>query len=81
MMFYDATEEIKETAQAVSTPGPYRLAEVIDVEFGKPLLRFSGEKQESQKEYKFLASYAPQARDKVLLARMGKTYIILGKIV
>jgi hypothetical protein len=34
-----------------------------------------------QKQYPYISSYNPTANDRVLLARTGESYVILGKIV
>ncbi|NNJ32450.1 hypothetical protein G9470_22045 [Bacteroides xylanolyticus] len=59
----------------------YRMAVVDNVTGGRPYLRFYGETAASQKPYKYLQSYTPTANDKVLVARVAKTYVILGKVV
>jgi len=44
-------------------------------------VRFDGEDTTSQKSYKKLGSYTITEGDRVLLARISGTYIILGKVV
>jgi hypothetical protein len=34
-----------------------------------------------QKQYPYISSYTPVASDRVLLARTGENYVILGKII
>lgn len=46
----------------------------------KPTIRFAGETQPSTKGYSYLKSYTPKTGDKVLLARVKNTYVILGKL-
>lgn len=48
---------------------------------GKPTIIFAGEDQPSQKGYSYLASYIPAIGDRVLLAKIGGTYVILGKLI
>lgn len=44
-------------------------------------VRFDGESTASEKQYKRLASYTPTNGDRVLLAAVSGTYVILGKII
>lgn len=47
---------------------------------GSPKIKFDGESTASEKKYSYLASYTPTVNDRVLLASVGGTYVILGKI-
>lgn len=47
---------------------------------GRPTIIFAGENEPSEKQYSYLAGYTPFEGDRVLLARMGSTYVVLGKI-
>lgn len=47
---------------------------------GKPRVRFAGEGSPGLKQYPYLSSYQPAPNDHVLLVRLGKTFIIVGKI-
>lgn len=47
---------------------------------GKPKVRFVGEDEIGEKTYPYLSSYVPAASDRVLMVRLGKTFIIVGKI-
>ena len=47
---------------------------------GLPRLLFDGETVVSQKRYPYLGNYTPVAGDRVLLAVVGGTYVVLGKI-
>jgi len=47
---------------------------------GEPAILFDGEDTPSGKTYKRLGSYTPVAGDRVLLARVAGTYVILGSI-
>ena len=44
-------------------------------------LTIDGESSPTTKEYRFLASYAPQVGDRVLVAETGDSYVVLGKVV
>ncbi|WP_218924883.1 hypothetical protein [Priestia megaterium] len=48
---------------------------------GRPRVLFDGESVTSSKQYSYLSSYAPASNDRVLLANISGTYVILGKIV
>jgi len=45
------------------------------------VLQFDGETAPSAKKYKRLSSYTPAVGDRVLMAEIAGTYVILGKIV
>lgn len=47
---------------------------------GDPTVIFNGETKPSAKKYKHLTTYNPRAGDHVTLARIGRNYIILGKV-
>ncbi|EMS74046.1 hypothetical protein [Ruminiclostridium cellobioparum] len=47
---------------------------------GFPQIKFDGESTSSAKKYPILASYTPAINDRVLLAAVSSTYVILGKI-
>ena len=48
---------------------------------GRPSVLFDGETTPSIKTYPYIGSYIPQANERVLLARIASSFIILGKIV
>lgn len=48
---------------------------------GRPTVIFDGEEVESTKEYPYLNSYVPAIGDRVLLLRVGHTWVIVGEIV
>lgn len=39
-----------------------------------------GEAESTKKDYLFLGSYIPKANDRVLIARIGSSYVVLGNI-
>lgn len=49
-------------------------------ENGYPQITFDGEGSASQKQYSRLSSYDPVVNDRVLLASISGTYVVLGKI-
>lgn len=59
-----------------------RLA-VIDANYlsGRPRIRFEGEAASGQKHYPYLSSYTPAAGDRVVVARVGTSWVVMGKIV
>ena len=44
-------------------------------------VRMDGESTAREKPYKRLASYTPAVNDRVLLAKISGTYVVLGKVV
>lgn len=48
---------------------------------GRPAVTFDGESAPSTKTYPYASSYVPAANDRVLLARVGSTWVVICKIV
>lgn len=48
---------------------------------GRPQVQFDGESAPSTRSWPYLASYAPAAGDRVLVAMVGSGGVVLGKIV
>ena len=59
----------------------FRLGKVSSVTGGLPTIQFDGEETASGKLYAKLGSYSPTTGDRVLLAKVSGTYIVLGKVV
>lgn len=61
---------------------PFRLA-TIDSNYttGRPKVKFDGETAVSGKQYPYLNFYAPTANDRILLAKVSSSYVVLGKII
>lgn len=57
----------------------FKIGTIASVD-GKPTIRFAGEIQPSEKGYSYLGSYTPVVGDRVLLARVKSTYVILDRI-
>jgi hypothetical protein len=58
-----------------------RLATVTSTS-GGITVQFDGETAPSSKKYKRLASYSsPTVNDRVMMVKIGGTYVILGKII
>ncbi len=83
MIYNDADQRAEEMMLAFDGKKiNFRMARVTEVLDGRPKIQFYGETQSSQKMYKYLQSFnAPQAGDTVLMARVGNSYVILGKVV
>ena len=60
----------------------YRLGK-IDPAYssGRPKIVFDGETTATTKQYPYLSPYAPTAGDRVLLAKVAGSYLILGKVI
>lgn len=74
-----ADELVQMTEQGEKSP--FKLATVVGLwENGSAKIQFDGEDEPSEKEYSYLASYKPAINDRVLLASVAGTYIILNKV-
>ena len=58
----------------------YKIAQVILPKGDKWTVRFAGEDLPTEKGYSYLAPYQPQLGDRVLMAKVKGTYVILGKL-
>ena len=67
-----AREEIKPTYALGTIPATYSS--------GLPTVVFDGETAAAVKERPHLSSYTPSADDRVLLARVGNGWVILGRV-
>ena len=56
------------------------LAKVTEIKSGKVFVTFYGEDIQSEKNYKILGNYNPAVGDVVCMARINKSWIVLGKI-
>ena len=82
MMFNNSKDKIREEREFFGRDAEaFRIAEVAELSGGRPIVNFYGETKNSQKSYKFLSVYTPAVGDKVIMARTGGTYVILGKVV
>lgn len=62
-------------------PSPFALGSISSTyAAGLPAILFDGEAADSTRLWPYLASYAPVATDRVLLARVGHGFVILGKV-
>lgn len=82
MMYENGTEKYGEMERTVNPKkATYRMAKVTTVSGSRPYLTFNGETEQSGKPYKYLSSYIPAQGDYVLVAVVGGTHVILGKVV
>jgi len=51
-----------------------------DYTAGRPTITFDGESAASVRTYPYLSSYTPTAEDRVLIAVVGHSGVVLGKI-
>ncbi len=51
-----------------------------DYTAGRPTIQFDGESVPTVRTYPYLSSYNPTAEDRVLVAVVGKSGVVLGKI-
>jgi hypothetical protein len=58
----------------------FKLGFVDDVVDDKPLVKFDGESTASAKRYSCLSSYKPRIGDRVVLASISKTYVVIGRL-
>ncbi|WP_281659135.1 hypothetical protein [Halobacillus sp. Cin3] len=68
---------IKDIIHQERQPEPFRLGKVASTD-GR--VNFDGEQSAGLKKYKRLSNYTPSIGDRVLLARVKGSYVILGKI-
>lgn len=75
-------EEILKITKPDAPPENFRLGKIDPAHTtGRPKIVFDGEITASGKQYPYLASYTPAASDRVILALVSGSYIVLGKIV
>ena len=43
-------------------------------------IQIDGELDPTKKDYLFLGSYIPKVNDRVLIARIGSSYVVLGNV-
>ena len=48
---------------------------------GRPLVVFDGDDASGKKEYPYLSSYTPAGGDRVLLAKVAGSFVIVGRVV
>lgn len=76
----DFTDLIKQIVRnELGDRNQYKIATITNTA-GKPRVRFAGESQSTQKRYAYLSSYTPVNGDRVLMARVKGSYVILGRL-
>ena len=76
----NAEEFVTLIAKLNKTEKPFSLGTVGSVSGGKATIQFDGEGSASNKYYPSLAPYSPIGGDRVLVANIAGTHVILGKI-
>lgn len=76
----NAEEFVNLIAKLNKTQKPFSLATVGSVSGGKATLMFDGEGSYSSKYYPSLSPYTPRGGDRVLIANVADTHVILGGI-
>ena len=76
MLNYQEEQEMKGNEDK----SPFRMATVISKTTYTAVVRFDGDDTNSTKEFKRLYGMSVYAGDRVLCARYGGTYIVLGAI-
>lgn len=62
-------------------PSPFRMGTIpTSYTSGLPPVQFDGETKASTKRYPCLDWYTPKAGDRVLLARVGHGWVVVGKV-
>ena len=79
MIYESAEEQVKQSRQEQETI--MHLAEVTSVDAqGRARIKFYGDEEESGKTYSYIDGYIPAVGDKVLMAKQGNTFVILGAV-
>lgn len=69
-------------AKGDTPKAPYRLGKIDSAySSGRPKIVFDGETTASEKQYPYLISYTPAANDRVLMAKVAGSYIVIGKVI
>lgn len=65
-----------------SQPSPFRLGTIpASYTTGRPPVLFDGETTASTRTYPYISNYSPTANDRVLLAKVGNGWVIVGKVI
>lgn len=82
MMYIDGKEKMEDMKNIMGdTSKRFKMATVMALVNTRPVIKFYGETSNATKSYKYLESYIPEIGDKVILIRVGGTYVILGRVV
>lgn len=75
----DFTDLIRDVSTEETKEIDYKIGKISSI--GDKLnILFDGETKESKKGYAYLSSYTPKINDRVLLARIKGSYVILGRL-
>lgn len=80
-MSVKSNELLKALGENRTSEALFKMATVTRVVNSHPLLQFYGEETNSEKEYRQLSSYSPSVGDVVCLAKIGNSWLVLGKII
>lgn len=81
-MIYENSNEMANSLKSINTSSAtFSMATVTSVTGGKVYLTFNGEENQREKNYKRIASYSPAVGDTVLVAKLNKSYTIIGKVI
>lgn len=79
---YETSNEMANSLQSINTTSTsFKMATISQVSGSDVYLTFYGEETQRIKSYKRLESYTPTVGDTVLVAKLNKSYTILGKVV
>lgn len=79
---FETSNELANNLQDINkTSSAFKMATVSSVDDDGVYLTFYGEEEQRIKSYKRLASYTPNVGDTVIVAKLNKSYTILGKVV
>lgn len=80
-MFTTSNEMANSLKQINTRSESFKMATVTEINETGVFLTFYGEEEQRIKSYKRLNSYTPVIGDTVLVAKLNKSYTILGKVV
>ena len=79
---YETSNEMANSLQNINTVSTsFKMATITELSGEDIFLTFYGEETQRIKSYKRLASYTPNVGDTVLVAKLNKSYTIMGKVV
>ena len=79
---FETSNEMANSLQEINkTSTSFKMATVTEVNGAAVFLTFYGEETQRIKSYKRLSTYSPAVGDTVLVAKLNKSYTILGKVV
>lgn len=74
-------EELVKSTTIKEPESNFKMALVVELfENDTAKLQFDGEEVPSEKQYAYLDWYIPQINDRVMIGKIGGTYVVLGKV-